>query len=414
MSYSVYSIRDISVGVFDGPHATPELHEEGVAVFLGITNLTESGMIELSGARYVSESDYPKWTKRVIPQADDIVFTYEATLNRYAIIPPEFSCCLGRRTALIRPDKNKINHRFLYYYFFTPEWRTQIQANVLTGATVDRIPLTTFPDFSLRVPSIETQDRIAFILSAYDDLIESNRRRIQLLEESARLLYREWFVKLRFPGHATVPVTNGVPEGWELKPVSEMIDANPRTPFPKDVIRPFVGMEALSEDSMVINASDTRPITGGAKFRNGDTLLARITPCLENGKTGFVQFLEDDEATASGSTEFIVLRSRTVNPYWIYCLARSDSFREHAINSMAGSDGRQRVNTKCFDQYVTLQPPSDLLQGFADKVRDIFEQVQSITEHTRTLKQARDMLLPKLMSGALDVSHIAVPKEAEA
>ena len=159
---------------------------------------------------------------------------------------------------------------------------------------------------------------------------------------------------------------------------------------------------------------DTRPITGGAKFRNGDTLLARITPCLENGKTGFVQFLEDDEATASGSTEFIVLRSRTVNPYWIYCLARSDSFREHAINSMAGSDGRQRVNTKCFDQYITLQPPSDLLQGFADNVRNIFEHVQSITEYTRTLKQARDMLLPKLMSGALDVSRIAVPKEVEA
>jgi type I restriction enzyme S subunit len=221
-------------------------------------------------------------------------------------------------------------------------------------------------------------------------------------------------MNLRFPGHETVQVTDAVPEGWERKPVSEMIDANPKTPFPKDVSRPFVGMEALSEDSMIIDVSDARPITGGAKFRNGDTLLARITPCLENGKTGFVQFLEDDEAAASGSTEFIVLRSRTVNPYWIYCLARSDSFREHAINSMAGSDGRQRVNSKCFDKYLTLQPPSDVLQAFEENVSGMFAQVQSLTEYNRALRQARDMLLPKLMSGALDVSRITVPKEVEA
>ncbi len=298
-----------------------------------------------------------------------------------------------------------------YLYYFLINERLNRHAG---GAAQPLLTQKILKPLSSSVCDLETQYSISSLLSAYDDLIAANLRRIKLLEESARLLYREWFVLLRFPGHESMPVTERVPGGWELKPVSEMIDSNPRTPFPKDVSRPFVGMEALSEDSMIIDVSDARPITGGAKFRNGDTLLARITPCLENGKTGFVQFLEDDEAAASGSTEFIVLRSRTVNPYWIYCLARSDSFREHAINSMAGSDGRQRVNSKCFDKYLTLQPPSDVLQAFEEKVTGMFAQVQSLTEYNRALRQARDMLLPKLMSGALDVSRITVRKEVEA
>ncbi|MSN25487.1 MAG: restriction endonuclease subunit S [Geobacter sp.] len=301
------------------------------------------------------------------------------------------------------------------YLFYALSGRAHEIRDLATEAAhgTKKLEMSRLQNFQIAVPDFDIQKKVAAVGLAYDDLIVANQRRIKLLEESARLLYREWFVLLRFPGHEPVPVTNGVPEGWERKPVSEMIDANPKTPFPKDISRPFVGMEALSEDSMIIDVSDARPVSGGAKFRNGDTLLARITPCLENGKTGFVQFLEDDEAAASGSTEFIVLRSRTVNRYWIYCLARSDSFREHAINSMAGSDGRQRVNSKCFDKYLTLQPPSDVLQVFEENVSGVFAQVQSLTEYNRALRQARDMLLPKLMSGAMDVSRIAVPKEVE-
>lgn len=123
MTGSVQTIRDISIGVYDGPHATPELHKEGAAVFLGISNIHPNGWIDLSSARWVDERDLQKWNRRVTPQANDIVFTYEATLNRYAIIPDGLRCTLGRRTALIRPDSEKIDHRFLFYYFFSPRWR---------------------------------------------------------------------------------------------------------------------------------------------------------------------------------------------------------------------------------------------------------------------------------------------------
>ncbi|MDF1529096.1 MAG: restriction endonuclease subunit S, partial [Sedimenticola sp.] len=186
-------MKDFVLGIFDGPHATPPDSEEG-PIFLGIKNVTSGGRLDLSDTRRLSEEDYLKWIKRVEPQEDDIVFSYEATLHRYALIPPGFRGCLGRRMALVRPDRTKVVPRYLHYYFLSHQWRATVEANIVSGATVDRIPIIGFPDFEIEIPAIQEQRRIASILSAYDDLIENNRRRIQLLEEAARLLYREWFV----------------------------------------------------------------------------------------------------------------------------------------------------------------------------------------------------------------------------
>lgn len=327
------------------------------------------------------------------------------------ITKEDLPALLVQRVCCLRGRQHVTLTSFLRYVIADPKFSDHIH-KITTGANIPHISGKDIAAYEFLLPETDEQEAIVNVLSSYDDLIAANQRRIQLLEESARLLYREWFVKLRFPGHEIVPVTDGVPEDWARKPVSDMVDIKPKTPFPKDVVRPFVGMEALSTDSMIVDVSESRPIAGGAKFRNGDTLLARITPCLENGKTGFVQFLEDETAAASGSTEFIVLRSCTVNPYWVYCLARSESFREHAIRSMAGSDGRQRVNAKSFDQYFTLQPPQHVLQQFEDSVSEMFAQLQSLTEYNRSLQEARDLLLPKLMSGALDVSRISIPEEA--
>jgi len=192
-------IKDLYEGLYDGPHATPKLSDSG-PVFLGIKNVTDDGRLDLTEIRHIAEDDYAAWTRRVQPRENDLVFTYEATLNRYAIVPAGFRGCLGRRMALIRTDPQKVDVRFLLYYFFTAEWRAVIRRNMLTGATVDRIPLTTFPDFPVRVPTLPIQRRIAGILSAYDELIENSQRRIRILETMARALYREWFVHFRFPG----------------------------------------------------------------------------------------------------------------------------------------------------------------------------------------------------------------------
>jgi type I restriction enzyme S subunit len=309
----------------------------------------------------------------------------------------------------------RLREREYYPLFYAYLFRNQTTRRSLTagsvGANISNVSQRTLARLNVPVPPMDIQRRIGSALANYDDLIATNQRRIALLEAAARRLYREWFVHLRFPGHETVPVVDGVPQGWRVTTFADIVHINPRTPFEKDVERPFVEMSALSESLMVIGPRKTRVIGGGAKFRNGDTLLARITPCIENGKTGFVQFLENDEVVASGSTEFIVLRRAKVGPRWIYCAVREDRFREHAIRSMSGSDGRQRVNPACFAQLTTLLPPLNVLEQFEAAVADSFALIEQLTVQNAKLAQARDLLLPKLMSGQLDVSGIVLPKE---
>src|SRR2546427_8244162 len=203
-NWKTIPISELYEGLYDGPHATPKPSDAG-PVFLGIKNVTDDGHFDLSDIRHIAEEDFSTWTRRVEPKAGDIVFTYEATLNRYAIIPQGFRGCLGRRMALIRADAKKVETRFLFYYFFSLAWREVIKKNMMTGATVDRIPLITFPTFPVSVPPLPVQQRIAGILSAYDELIENSQRRIRVLEAMARALYREWFVHFRFPSHEKHP-----------------------------------------------------------------------------------------------------------------------------------------------------------------------------------------------------------------
>jgi type I restriction enzyme S subunit len=161
-------------------------------------------------------------------------------------------------------------------------------------------------------------------------------------------------------------------------------------------------MADLSMDSMLVASTIVRPGTSGSKFKNGDTLLARITPCLENGKTGYVNFLKDGEV-GRGSTEFIVMRSRRLTPEYVYCYARTYHFREHAIKSMIGSSGRQRVQVACFTEYPMLVPPTLLLDAFSDFARPCFEQIRILARTNEKLREARDLLLPRLMSGEIIV-----------
>ena len=167
-------IESLCIGIYDGPHATPPKSDSG-AVFLGISNFS-NGRLDLSNIRYISEDDLPKWTKRVTPKAHDIVFSYEATLNLYAIIPERFYGCLGRRMALMRPDESKVDYRFLYYYMYSSQWREEIERHKVNGSTVDRIPLVSFPSFIVNLPSMATQKYIAEILSVLDEKIELNNK----------------------------------------------------------------------------------------------------------------------------------------------------------------------------------------------------------------------------------------------
>lgn len=297
-----------------------------------------------------------------------------------------------------------LSTKFLYYALRPKlsEFRS-----VSTGAATKFLTLTILNDTEIQVPPLPVQQRIAGILSAYDELIENSERRIKILESMARTLYRECFVHFRFPSHENHPRVASqfgeIPQGWEVKRVTDAVQVNPRVVIPRDGEKPFVPMGCLSNDSMLITDIGSRDGNSGAKFQNGDTLFARITPCLENGKTGYVQFLSDANAVAFGSTEFIVLRSVSLTPEFVYCLARSDEFRGVAIKSMSGATGRQLVQEKCFDDFQFAQPPQALLEKFSAIVAPSFRLIYSLHLQIQNLRRTRDLLLPRLLSGQISV-----------
>jgi type I restriction enzyme S subunit len=163
---------------------------------------------------------------------------------------------------------------------------------------------------------------------------------------------------------------------------------------------------------MLISDIEEREGNSGSKFKNGDTLFARITPCLENGKTGFVQFLPTNDDVAFGSTEFIVMRSRSLYPEYVYLMARSDEFRDIAIKSMSGATGRQRVQQGCFDRFLVAQPPARLLGIFKDTVAPIFRFLHTLSVKNENLRETRDLLLPKLVSGEIEIPQAEQALEA--
>jgi type I restriction enzyme S subunit len=297
-------------------------------------------------------------------------------------------------------DSSIVDRNFLYYQL----GREPLKEKLNTGAAQAQITIENLSQYQITLPSIKTQRRIASILFAYDDLIENNRRRIQLLEQAARLLYKEWFVYLRFPGHEHTQIKDGIPEGWERITVPEVVDINPREHIAKGSDIHYIPMSSLSETGMTVDLSETeiRKNSTSVRFRNGDTLFARITPCLENGKTGYVNFLKEGEV-ACGSTEFIILRGMRVSPFFTYCLARTYDFRENAIKSMIGSSGRQRVQTSCFTEYVIGLPPKYLLKQFDDAASRLFAMIKCLMKQIRRLSQSRDLLLPRLMDGEVAV-----------
>jgi len=301
---------------------------------------------------------------------------------------------------------------YIFYLALSDIIRKPAEKSMSGASGRQRADFKSIKDLEIPAPSLPTQRKIAAILASYDDLIENNTRRIAILEEMAQSLYREWFVHFRFQGHEKKRMVESplgmIPGGWEVVKFSAAVEIDPPTRIPKEGEKPFVSMANLSSVSMLIDSYEMRSGNGGSKFKNDDTLFARITPCLENGKTGYVQFLPSDQTVAFGSTEFIVLRSKTLCPEYVYLMARSNEFRDNAIKSMTGATGRQRVQVSCFDKFLLAHPDTDTLTSFRELVAPLFRNVYILAQKNANLRQTRDLLLPKLISGEVDVEELDI------
>ena len=356
-------------------------------------------------------------------------------------------------TAYYVVPKTDLDMRWLYY---------AIQYHKL-GEIDDGspIPSTTRAAVYVReldVPPKGVQREMARILESIDNKIDLNRRINKTLESMAQAIFQSWFVDfdpvkakiaakaegrdpLRaamsaicgkadaeldalppaqyeqlaataalFPDEMEASELGGIPKGWAVCPLPECVGINPARALKKGAVAPYLDMANVPTNAARVDNVITRAFGSGSKFINGDTLLARITPCLENGKTAYVDFLADGEV-GWGSTEFIVLRPKVGLPLpFAYFLCRHPEFRAFAISQMAGTSGRQRVPNDCFGSYKVVKPSVLIAEAFGKQTTQFMRQIKSLDEESKTLAGLRDALLPRLLSGELQVPHA----EAEA
>ena len=373
-------LNDICELIVDCPHSTA--YDEGTGYPLVRTPNIGRGRLIYSGMHRVCEEVYNKRNARAIPQTNDLIFAREATAGNVALIRAGEKVCLGQRTVLIRPNANLVNPAFLTYHLLAPEQQYKLLSTA-NGATVAHVNMPTIRNLKLSLPPLATQHRIATILSRYDSLIENYQKQIKLLEEAAQRLYKEWFVDLHFPEHENTKIVDGVPEEWEKKKVGEIApiitgkkDANFGTPNGE---YPFFtcSQEPIKAPSFSFDCAAV--LLAG----NGDFNVK-----LYRGRFEAYQ------------------RTYVLSPYidsHLYLLFYTIS--ANMTKLAAGSSGSTiKFLTKGMIDGINLNVPNDeILRSFNKKVEPIQSSRESLQSQLRLLTEARDRLLPKLMSGEITI-----------
>lgn len=354
--------------------------------------------------------------KHGAPEEGDVLLTSVGTLGSVYVVKSSDRFYFKDGNVTWFRNLVGVTGAYLRYWLISPEGRAQLQ-KCMIGSSQSAYTIENLKRMEIRLPSLETQCRITSILGAYDDLIEVNRRRIAVLEEMARGLFEEWFVHFRFPGHEAVAIEDtpdgSLPAGWSWGTAGDLLLFDPRTCVPREGEKPFISMGHLDTVTSLIAKPETRDGNSGAKFQNGDTLFARITPCLENGKTGLVRNLPGPDGVGFGSTEFIVMRGGRVGPAFTYCLSRLPAFRDHARMSMSGASGRQRARADSVGDFaIAIPPTNDLFDRFEKAAWPMLEFVGQIGLSNERLSASRDILLPRLISGQISVTQAERELEA--
>lgn len=299
----------------------------------------------------------------------------------------QWSCIKNTIRAIGKPD-SIANVEFVFWALSDPaRWPRRGSAQPFISQTDARA-------MKILLPTLPEQRRIAGVLGALDDLIDTNQR----LSANIESLLSGMFAQLRF---------DAPPAGDHATRLSQIVKVNPATPIPLGPVS-FVDMASLGTSNARISGYTERPSASSVRFANGDALMARITPCLENGKAAYVDLLPDG-AVASGSTEFIVLRARgNVPPSWPYFLIRSERFRAYATRHMTGTSGRQRCPASSVASYPIVAPTPAALRAFGDAANPLMETLTDLAVESEGLRTTRDELLPILMSGAVSPGELTV------
>lgn len=355
---------------FDGPYPFITIPDLDGRVFVGRAErtLSEKGAVSM---------------RNLLLPANAVMMSCIATIGKCGITTKPSFTNQQINSVICHDD---VEPRYLYYCF--TQLGHALDAAGGGGSVYTNVSKSRFSDIEVEIPSLPEQRAIAGVLGALDDKIELNRR----MNETLEALAQAEFGRLK-------------DENGRMKavPLPEVIEVNPQRPLRKGEVAPYLDMANMPTRAARALEVYDREFGSGMRFMDGDTLVARITPCLENGKTCFVDFLGDGKV-GWGSTEYIVLRPKPpLPPEYAYFLARTEDFRNFAISNMTGTSGRQRVPADSLNHFLVEVPPVKLAERFGQFARTVFAKMKANDEESRTLAALRDALLPKLLSGAVRV-----------
>ncbi len=397
------TLGDLCSLITDGKHGDCRNEDNSGYYFISCKDVRE-GLIHYENARQILHGDFAETHRRTDLTPGDILLTNSGTIGRLAIAPNDEKTqrtTFQKSVAILKPLPEMITSQFLYYSLAADRNRL---INSAAGAAQKNLLVGELRRFPIRVPPLSEQAEIASILSTYDDLIKNNRRRIQLLEESARLFYREWFVRLRFPSHEHVKIIDGVPEGWEKKKIAEVTDTygggTPSTKISEywvgGNIMWFIPKDLTNNDCLVLLDSEKKITEEGLKKSSAKMLPPEAILMTSRASIGYFGLYDGAACTNQGFIS-IVPRKDFLKLYLLHNLMG----RKEEILLRAGGATYKEINKTTFRNMSLVIPPDHLLKQFDSFAYDVVKQVRILKKQEAASKQARDLLLPRLMNGEI-------------
>lgn len=376
------TLSDICELIVDCPHSTAK--DEGAGYPLIRTPNIGRGRLILDDVHRVSKDIYDKRNARAIPQDDDLILAREAPAGNVAIIKNGEQVCLGQRTVLIRPDKRKVYPDFLVYYILAPQQQYELLGTA-NGATVAHVNIPVIKALPVELPAKEVQQKAADILKAYDDLIENNQKQIKLLEEAAQRLYKEWFVDLRFPGYENTEIDNGIPTGWHMGTLGEIVEFRRGKTITKAQVK---------EGNVPVVAGGLEP----AYYHNeANTKAPVITVSGSGANAGFSRMYHED-VFASDCSFADIQGTKSIS--FVYCFLKANKYQ---LDALQKGSAQPHVYAKDINAMEILVPQSEMITHYCAKVDVLFNKIGVLQKQMAAASEARDRLLPKLMSGEIEL-----------
>lgn len=399
------TVEEVTERLIDYRGKTPPKTEAGIRLITA--KVIKCGQILSEPAEYIAADFFDEWMRRGLPQDLDVLITTEAPLGGVALLRLREPVALAQRVILLRANQEIVDPIYLFYALQSDFSRAELHARA-TGTTVSGIKQSELRQVRVPVPPLIVQRRIAGILSAYDDLIENCERRIRVLDEMARALYREWFVLFRYPGHEKTPLVDSplgrIPKGWRVDragSIAREIRRGVAKGTLEDGPARFLGLEHIPRRSLALNAWDETAELGSNKlrFEPGEILFGKIRPYFH--KVSVAPF-----AGVCSADTFVISATAPHLRSFTTCLVSSDEFIAHASATANGAK-MPRANWDVMMDFPVVLPPPAILESFTALIEPWLECQQSLVFRVHNLRKTRDLLLPRLLSGQLSVEDAA-------